>query len=97
MTGGGRRWLELRVRCPSAGDRSDLLADGLLLLGARGVEERGGWYVSYFDEPDDPEFIVRMHARAERFVFDAESYEHIDTEKKKAVARWKEEWREDFE
>ena len=53
MSTDDRRWLELRVRCPSAGDRSDLLADGLLEFGARGVEERAGWYVSYFDEPAD--------------------------------------------
>lgn len=59
MTGAGRRWLELRVRCHTAGERADLLADGLLSLGARGVEERAGWYVSYFDEPDDAEAFVR--------------------------------------
>ena len=53
MTVDGRRWLEVRVRCPSAGERADMLADGLLAFGARGVEERGGWYVSYFDEPAD--------------------------------------------
>ena len=55
----GRRWLELSVRCPSAGDRAALLADGLVSLGARGVEERGGWYVSYFAEPDDVSTFVR--------------------------------------
>ena len=60
MSGERRRWLELRVRCPSAGDRSDLLADSLLAFGVRGVEERGGWYVSYFDEPEDlDEFLTR--------------------------------------
>ena len=67
MTVDGRRWLELRVRCPSAGDRSDLLADGLLAFGARGVEERGGWYVSYFDEPDDVgDFLARAAASIEK-------------------------------
>ncbi len=55
MTKNTRRWLELRVRCPVAGDdREVLLADGLIHLGACGVEERSGWYVSYFDEPNDP-------------------------------------------
>ena len=54
-----RRWLELRVRCPVAGnDREVLLADGLIHLGASGVEEQSGWYVSYFDEPDDPSGFV---------------------------------------
>jgi ribosomal protein L11 methyltransferase len=58
MTAEERRWLEVRVRCSSAGDRSDLLADGLLAAGARGVEERAGWYISYFDEPAVPEAFV---------------------------------------
>lgn len=55
----GRRWLEMSVRCPSAGDRSALLADGLVSLGGRAVEERGGWYVSYFAEPEDVDAFVR--------------------------------------
>ena len=59
MTKNARRWLELRVRCPVAGDeREVLLADGLITLGACGVEEQGGWYISYFDEPDDPSGFV---------------------------------------
>jgi len=58
MSSDGRRWLELRVRCPSGGEQSDLLADGLIAAGARGVEERGGWYVSYFDEPHDLEAFL---------------------------------------
>ncbi len=60
MTPNERRWLELRVSSPSGGDRAELLADGLLSLGARGVEERGGWYVSYFDEPDDVAAFVEL-------------------------------------
>jgi ribosomal protein L11 methyltransferase len=48
-----RRWLELRARCPAPADRSALIADGLLAFGARGVEERSGWYVAYFEEPDE--------------------------------------------
>lgn len=59
MTSDGRRWLELRARCPSAGERGALLADALLGLGARGVEERGGWYVVYLEEPDDPQTFLR--------------------------------------
>ena len=58
MTEDGLRWLELRVRCPSAGDHADLLADGLVAFGARGVEERAGWYVSYFAEPEDVDAFV---------------------------------------
>jgi len=59
MSPGGRRWLELSVRCPSGGDRSALLADGLVLLGARGAEERDGWYVAYFPEPPDVDAFLR--------------------------------------
>lgn len=55
----GRRWLEMSVRCPSAGNRAALLADGLVSLGGRAVEERGGWYVSYFAEPEDVDAFVR--------------------------------------
>lgn len=59
MTTPARRWLELRARCPTAGDRADLIADALLSLGVRGVEERAGWYVAYFDEPDDVDAFIR--------------------------------------
>jgi ribosomal protein L11 methyltransferase len=54
MSSAGRRWLEVSVRCPTGGDRSALLADGLLALGARGAVERDGWFVAYFPEPSDP-------------------------------------------
>jgi ribosomal protein L11 methyltransferase len=64
MSGPGRRWLELRVRCASVGDIDALLADALVGLGARGVEERAGWFVAYFTEPDDPEAFVRIAARS---------------------------------
>ena len=53
MSGEGRRWLELRVRCRSADDREGLLADALVAMGARGVVEHAGWFVSYFPEPPD--------------------------------------------
>jgi ribosomal protein L11 methyltransferase len=48
----GRRWLELRARSSAPPDRGALIADALLGLGARGVEERSGWYVAYFEEPE---------------------------------------------
>lgn len=57
------RWLELRVRSASAGDRAALLADGLLALGGRAAEERSGWYVTYVPEPPDPDDFERA-ARA---------------------------------
>lgn len=60
----GRRWLELRVRPPEPeGDDGSLLPDALVELGARGVVERDGRYVAYFEEPDDPEaFLCRARA-----------------------------------
>jgi ribosomal protein L11 methyltransferase len=51
----GRRWLELRARGPSdQEEEDDLLAEGLLALGGRAVEERDGWYVTHLEEPPDP-------------------------------------------
>ena len=58
MTFADRRWLEVRVRCAAPGDRAALLADGLVANGARGVEERAGWFVAWFDEPHDAEAFV---------------------------------------
>ena len=49
-----RRWLELSVRCPSAGERAGLLAEGLVALGGRAVEERAGWFVTHLPHAGDP-------------------------------------------
>jgi ribosomal protein L11 methyltransferase len=57
-----RRWLELGVRSPSAGEREALLAEGLVMAGARAVAEEGGWYVSHFEEPPDVDAFV-AHVR----------------------------------
>jgi ribosomal protein L11 methyltransferase len=64
MTGGGRRWLEVRVRSPALGERSAVLADALVGLGARGVEERVGWFIAWFEEPADPEHFLDVLPRA---------------------------------
>lgn len=53
MSSAGRRWLELAVRCPSAGERASLLVDGLLAMGGRAAEERDGWYVTHLEAPGD--------------------------------------------
>lgn len=58
MSDAGRRWLEVSVSCPSAGELAPLLADALVAEGARGVIERGGSFVSYFEEPVDVERFV---------------------------------------
>lgn len=61
MSAPRRRWLELGVRSPSAGEREALLAEGLVLLGARAVAEEDGWYVSHFEEPPDVDvFVARV-------------------------------------
>jgi len=55
---GGRRWLELSVRAGSDTEGSELLADALIERGTRGVVERSGWLVGYFEEPADPAAFV---------------------------------------
>jgi ribosomal protein L11 methyltransferase len=47
MSPAPERWLEVRVRSASAGDRAPLLAEGLLALGGRACEERDGWQVTH--------------------------------------------------
>lgn len=59
MTPAHRRWLEVAVRCPGAGDRAALLADGLLLLGGRAIEERGAWFVTHVEDPGDVDAFLR--------------------------------------
>ena len=50
------------TRCPATTDRAALLADGLVALGGRAVEERDGWYVTHVEEPTDPDdFVRRAH------------------------------------
>ncbi len=59
MSESPRRWMEFAVRSPSAGEPEALLAEGLVALGGRAVaEEEGGWYVSHFEEPADPDGFV---------------------------------------
>lgn len=52
-----RRWLELRARpAPGEGEASPspdegMVAEGLLALGGRAVEERDGWHLTHLEEP----------------------------------------------
>jgi ribosomal protein L11 methyltransferase len=53
MSVGERRWLELGVRGAGDAERVSLLAEGLMALGGRAVEERSGWLVTDVPMPDD--------------------------------------------
>jgi ribosomal protein L11 methyltransferase len=57
------RWLELRARPAAASpERSEQdaaeLADALVELGGRAVEERDGWLVTHLREPEDPSGFI---------------------------------------
>ncbi len=60
------RWLELRARTVAAGaegeDDSAELADALVALGGRAVEERDGWLVTHLPEPADPDAFMSAAA-----------------------------------
>ncbi|MEM7417627.1 MAG: 50S ribosomal protein L11 methyltransferase [Gemmatimonadota bacterium] len=58
MTDPTRRWLEVHARAAVTPDVGVLLADALVSAGARGVEERMGSYVAWFEEPEDAEDFV---------------------------------------
>lgn len=58
-----RRWLEIGVRSSAAGDLEPLLAEGLLALGGRAVQEADGWYLSHVEEPPAPDaFLERARS-----------------------------------
>jgi ribosomal protein L11 methyltransferase len=58
MTPPGRRWLELRARAGTGDARHDLVADALLCLGGRAVEELGGAFVTHLPEPPELETFL---------------------------------------
>jgi len=75
------RWLELRAQRADPGSSCDanaanaeddgLLADALVALGGRAVEERGGWLVTHLPEPaeGDPDaFCTGVAVRLEQMV-----------------------------
>lgn len=53
-----RRWLEVRVRAAVVGELRGLVADTMVETGARGVEERDGAFIAWFEEPDEPSAFV---------------------------------------
>lgn len=50
-----RRWLELGVRITGSPEHEGLVAEALLELGGRAVEERDGWLYTHVEAPEDPE------------------------------------------
>lgn len=54
-----RRWLELAARGPDGDERAPLLAEGLLAVGGRAVEERDGWFLTHVPAPEHVESYVR--------------------------------------
>jgi len=67
MTPPARRWLELRARAPTGDPRRELIADALLQLGARAVEEVDGAFVTHLSEPPEPEtFLLEARRTLER-------------------------------
>jgi len=75
MSQAGRRWLEVAVRCPSAGDAASLLVDGLLVLGGRAAEERDGWYVTHVPSPED---LDRFRDQASSMLTEATGLEGVE-------------------
>lgn len=90
MSASGRRWLELRARCPTAGEGAALIADALVALGGRAVEERDGWYVSHLAEPADPDTWI---AGVREALVDATGLERVEV-----VTSWQahEDWAESW-
>lgn len=68
MSGVAGRWLEVRARYAHVltdpdGDPGNL-ADALIEVGGRAVEERDGWLVTHLPEPPDPDsFIATLEPR----------------------------------
>lgn len=63
MSAAPRRWLELGVRSQDAGDLEPLLAEGLVALGGRAVQEEDGWFLTHLEEPDDADAFVEQARR----------------------------------
>jgi ribosomal protein L11 methyltransferase len=83
MSDPSARWLELGVRCVSAGDLAPLLVDGLLELGGRAAEERDGWFVTHVQSPQD---LDAFRERAESMLSSLTGLDDIEVSTK---------WRED--
>jgi ribosomal protein L11 methyltransferase len=90
------RWLELRAKLDGAQRAAGRepeegeLADALVALGGRAVEERAGWLVTHFPEPGDPEeFLAAAAARLERMVGARIAIAHAWREPEDWAEAWK--------
>lgn len=91
MTDPERRWLEIRTRSRAGGEIGELLADGLVALGGRAVEERGGWFVTHLAAPQDAD---GFGADAAERLRDATGLRDIEVEISwQAHEDWAETWR----
>jgi ribosomal protein L11 methyltransferase len=88
MSGAGRRWLELSVRCPPAEDAAPLVVETLLSLGGRAAEERDGWLLTHVPAPGDPEAFLEAAREALRAATGLEAVEV------RGIWREHEEWAE---
>jgi len=75
MSQAPERWLELSVHSASAGDRAELLIDGLMSLGGRASEERDGWYFTHVPAPPEPDLFTE---EARRFLVDSTGIEDVE-------------------
>jgi ribosomal protein L11 methyltransferase len=91
MTEPGRRWLEVRARGPAGDERNDLLADGLVAIGGRAIEERDGWFVTHVEEPVD---LTAFLAAARAGIAEVSGLDVVELETSwKAHEEWAETWR----
>ncbi len=89
------RWVELRARSPGGGDAGELLAEGLVALGGRAVEERDGWYVTHLPEPDD---LSALEASARRTLTELSGLDDVEIDVSwREHEDWAETWRRGLE
>jgi ribosomal protein L11 methyltransferase len=90
-----RRWLELGVRSPSEGDQKGLLAEGLLSLGGRAVQEQDGWLLTHLEEPADVEAFTR---RARSILQEAVGSQEVELQVRwRDHVDWSEAWKKGLE
>jgi len=87
----GRRWLELSVGSLGDDDLDALLTEGLMSLGGRAAEERGGRLVTHLPEPDD---LERFMAEATEALRGSAGGREIEVRAEwRAHEEWAETWR----